>query len=154
MSDDLQSFASHTPWGDITLMFKDGVCHAVLLKATNAPICPEQNPVVQWLGHYFSGHGHMILPRIAMPRTSFQHRLRHALLEIPEGHTLTYGALANVLHSAPRAVGQALGANPFPILIPCHRVVAAHGIGGFSCGLQWKQHLLSFERRLSCIHPS
>ncbi len=62
------------------------------------------------------------------------------------GHTLTYGKLAKVLHSGPRAVGQALGANPVPILIPCHRVVAAHGLGGFSCGLEWKKRLLAFER--------
>jgi len=150
MSNLPQPFIYHTPWGDITLMFKNIVCHAVLLEANAAPICPAQHPVAQWLDNYFSGHEHMALPRMAIARTPFQHRLRHALLEIPEGRTLTYGALAKALHSAPRAVGQALGANPLPILIPCHRIIAAHGLGGFSCGLEWKQHLLTFERSLSC----
>jgi methylated-DNA-[protein]-cysteine S-methyltransferase len=58
-------------------------------------------------------------------------RVWHALMKIPAGRPTTYGALAQRLGTAPRAVGQACGANPLPILIPCHRVVAAGGLGGF-----------------------
>ena len=145
-------FAYHTPWGDITLVFKHRICHAVLLEAHDAPVCPAGNPVAQWLNRYFYEHECTPLPHIADARTPFQRRLRQALLKIPRGHTLTYGALAEQLHSAPQAVGQALGANPFPILIPCHRVIAAHGLGGFSCGLKWKRHLLAHERSLACGH--
>ena len=63
--------------------------------------------------------------------TPFQLRVWHALMNIPAGSATTYGGLAKGLGSAARAVGQACGANPLPILIPCHRVVAAHGLGGF-----------------------
>ena len=64
--------------------------------------------------------------------TPFQRRLWAALCEIPRGKTLTYGELARRLGGEPRAVGQACGDNRLPIVIPCHRVVAANGIGGFA----------------------
>jgi methylated-DNA-[protein]-cysteine S-methyltransferase len=64
--------------------------------------------------------------------TPFQQRLWAALCEIPRGKTLTYGALAERLQAEPRAVGQACGDNRLPIVIPCHRVVAANGLGGFA----------------------
>lgn len=63
--------------------------------------------------------------------TEFQRKVWQALLEIPSGGTFTYGELAARLGSAPRAVGQACGANPIPVIIPCHRVLARHGLGGF-----------------------
>ncbi len=64
--------------------------------------------------------------------TEFQRRLWAALCEIPRGKTLTYGEMARKLGGEARAVGQACGDNKLPIVIPCHRVVAADGIGGFS----------------------
>src|SRR5512139_194808 len=63
--------------------------------------------------------------------TPFQLRVWHALMRIQAGQSTTYGALAKQLDTAARAVGQACGANPLPVLIPCHRVVAAGGLGGF-----------------------
>jgi methylated-DNA-[protein]-cysteine S-methyltransferase len=63
--------------------------------------------------------------------TEFQRQLWDALCEIPRGKTLTYGELAQRLGVEPRAVGQACGDNRLPIVIPCHRVIAADGIGGF-----------------------
>ncbi len=74
--------------------------------------------------------------RFALPLhiegTPFQRRLWDALCEIPRGKTLTYGELARRLEAEPRAVGQACGDNRLPIVIPCHRVVAADGLGGFA----------------------
>jgi len=64
--------------------------------------------------------------------TQFQRRLWLALCEIPRGKTLTYGEMARKLEGEARAVGQACGDNKLPIVIPCHRVVAADGIGGFA----------------------
>jgi methylated-DNA-[protein]-cysteine S-methyltransferase len=64
--------------------------------------------------------------------TLFQRRLWAALCDIPRGKTLTYGALAELLQAEPRAVGQACGDNRLPIVIPCHRVIAANGLGGFA----------------------
>jgi methylated-DNA-[protein]-cysteine S-methyltransferase len=69
---------------------------------------------------------------LAIEGTPFQRRLWQALCEIPCGKTLTYGALAKRLGAEARAVGQACGDNRLPIVIPCHRVVAAGGIGGFA----------------------
>ena len=73
------------------------------------------------------------------------------MLEIPYGETRTYGELAARLDTAPVAVGQACGRNPVPILVPCHRVVGADSLGGFSSGgergQQLKRRLLAHERR-------
>jgi methylated-DNA-[protein]-cysteine S-methyltransferase len=95
-----------------------------------------------------------------VPRgTPFQLRVWHALMTLPAGKPTTYGALAKQLGTAARAVGQACGANPLPILIPCHRVVAASGLGGFmhaSSGtpLDVKTWLLAHERTASLKPPA
>lgn len=65
--------------------------------------------------------------------TPFQRRVWAAIAAIPCAQTRTYGQLAGELHNAPRAVGQACGANPYPLAVPCHRVVASGGgLGGFA----------------------
>ncbi|MFZ6675592.1 methylated-DNA--[protein]-cysteine S-methyltransferase [Undibacterium sp. Xuan67W] len=62
----------------------------------------------------------------------FQTKVWQAISSIPRGEVLTYGQIAKHIKSAPRAVGQACGANWFPLVIPCHRVTAAGGLGGFA----------------------
>jgi methylated-DNA-[protein]-cysteine S-methyltransferase len=84
--------------------------------------------------------------------TPFQRQLWDALCDIPRGKTLTYGELARRLGGEARAVGQACGDNRLPIVIPCHRVVAANGIGGFAHAtsgylLEAKRWLLAHERQ-------
>lgn len=69
---------------------------------------------------------------LATVGTHFQQRVWGAIASIPRGTVRTYGDLARLLGSAPRAVGQACGANWFPLVVPCHRVTAAGGLGGFS----------------------
>lgn len=134
-----------SPYGRLTLELDGSVCHAVHLQTTRVlSECPADHPVALWLRAYFAGHV-LPLPLLAPPRTPFQSRLRQALLAIPKGQTRTYGEMAEALGSSPRAVGQALGANPLPILIPCHRVVGAHGLGGFGSGIAWKKRLLKLE---------
>jgi methylated-DNA-[protein]-cysteine S-methyltransferase len=64
--------------------------------------------------------------------TPFQRRVWAMISSIPRGETMSYGAMARALRSGPRAVGQACGTNYFPLVIPCHRVVAAQGLGGFA----------------------
>lgn len=64
--------------------------------------------------------------------TEFQQRVWRAIAAIPRGKVQTYGQIAKKIGSAPRAVGQACGANWFPLIIPCHRVTAAAGLGGFA----------------------
>lgn len=63
--------------------------------------------------------------------TVFQRRVWEVIASIPRGRTLSYGQVARRVRSAPRAVGQACGANWFPLVIPCHRVIGADGLGGF-----------------------
>lgn len=83
--------------------------------------------------------------------TAFAVQVLEACAEIPFGETVTYGQLAHRIGNpgAVRAVGGALGRNPLPILIPCHRVLSGSGIGGFSGGLEWKRRLLGVEGLLS-----
>ena len=83
--------------------------------------------------------------------TAFQRRVWAAIGSIPRGRTLTYGQVAKALRSGARPVGQACGANWFPLAIPCHRVVAAAGLGGFGhhgegFQLEIKRWLLDHER--------
>ncbi len=78
--------------------------------------------------------------------TPFQRRVLCHVATIPRGETRTYGDVARALGTGARAVGQALGANPVPLFIPCHRVVASDGIGGFSGpGVGAKRRLLRLE---------
>lgn len=77
----------------------------------------------------------------------FTQRVLRALLRVPSGTVLTYGQLAAKAGSpqAARAVGGAVGRNPIPVIVPCHRVVASNGIGGFGLGLECKRTLLALE---------
>lgn len=81
--------------------------------------------------------------------TPFQRQVWLTAREIPWGQTCAYGDLAERMgrsRAAARAVGQALGANPVPIVVPCHRILAAGGgLGGFGAGLEWKRELLRVE---------
>lgn len=74
---------------------------------------------------------HFDLP-LAEAGTAFQNKVWQVISAIPRGEVLTYGDVARMIHSGPRAVGQACGANWFPIVIPCHRVTGAGGLGGFA----------------------
>jgi methylated-DNA-[protein]-cysteine S-methyltransferase len=83
--------------------------------------------------------------------TEHQMKVWQAMCEIPSGQVQTYGNLAALLHSSPRAVGQACGNNPIPIVIPCHRVVSKAGLGGFmhssdNATLAIKRWLLAHEQ--------
>jgi O-6-methylguanine DNA methyltransferase len=129
-------------------------------KSKAAATAPASQPVARW--HELTSRAvHRALqgrPITAAPPvdlscgTTFQRKVWAALQSIPAGKTETYSHLAASLKKpkAARAVGSACGANPIPLLIPCHRVVAAHGgLGGFSGGLHWKKKLLGREGALS-----
>ncbi|MBF0155276.1 MAG: methylated-DNA--[protein]-cysteine S-methyltransferase [Magnetococcales bacterium] len=127
--------------------------HTIVALSPHPPLEPPEEPlqtqVQKWLTDYFSGHIQAVtnLP-LAPPGTPFQQRVWQQLHTIPPSQTETYGSLAHTLNTAPRAVGTALAANPIPILIPCHRVVAAHGPGGYSGiqGITGKCLLLQLEK--------
>jgi len=114
--------------------------------------------VRRWLDEYFNGKrtenavmGTKKDGRISVrPKgTAFQQRVWQALLTIPYGKTVSYGEIAWMVGcKSAQAVGQAVGANPIALLIPCHRVIAAHGkIGGYEYGIEIKKRLLELEQR-------
>jgi methylated-DNA-[protein]-cysteine S-methyltransferase len=104
------------------------------------------------LNAYFNDPRHQFALPIKLNGTNFQQHVWDALCDIPAGAPLTYGQLAKKLATAPRAVGGACGTNPIPIIVPCHRVVSASGLGGFMQtrylgSLKIKSWLLEHEAR-------
>lgn len=102
------------------------------------------------LGEYFTGGRRTFDIPLAPRGTSFQRAVWNALLAIPYGATVSYGELAFRIGkpSAVRAVGAANGANPIPVIIPCHRVIGANGsLTGYGGGIERKQWLLALEGR-------
>jgi len=99
------------------------------------------------LGEYLQGKRQRFGLPLRQPGTLFQDSVWRGLQAIPWGHTLTYAQLAERIGKpdAARAVGTALHKNRLPILIPCHRILAADGLGGFSAGREWKLALLAIE---------
>ena len=103
--------------------------------------------LARWIDDPARPHG---LP-LAKRGTPFQRRVWDIISTIPRGQTRRYGDIAEQLGSAARAVGGACGANPFPLLVPCHRVVGSQGLGGFARDtdghlIRVKQWLLAHER--------
>jgi methylated-DNA-[protein]-cysteine S-methyltransferase len=74
-------------------------------------------------------------------------RIYREVRTVPAGTTKTYGEIAKNAGTVPRVVGQAMARNPTPLVIPCHRIVAAHGIGGFSPSVEIKEALLGMETK-------
>jgi methylated-DNA-[protein]-cysteine S-methyltransferase len=99
------------------------------------------------LAAYFDGRIHSFNLPLAPAGTPFERRVWTAMRAIPYGQTRRYGELAIELGSAPRAIGRACGHNPIAIVVPCHRVLARSGIGGYSggAGLATKRALLALE---------
>lgn len=108
---------------------------------------PVLTQAVRWLERYF--HGEKPSPAelpLAPEGTAFQRCVWQQLLAIPYGETVTYGDIAGALHSAPRAVGSAVGKNPISIIVPCHRVLGAGGsLTGYAGGVERKTALLRLE---------
>ncbi len=104
------------------------------------------------LGEYFAGQRRAFTLALDPRGTAFQRRAWEVLATIPFGETLSYGAQASALGGArlARAAGAANGRNPLPIVVPCHRVIAADGtIGGYAGGVRVKEWLLAHERHVA-----
>lgn len=110
---------------------------------------PTVASVATQLDEYFAGKRTSFDFTLRIRGTPFEERVWTALTKVPHGATVSYAQLAQAIGSpgAARAVGGAVGRNPLPICVPCHRVIAADGsIGGFSGGLPAKRRLLAVER--------
>lgn len=98
---------------------------------SQAPRAELAEKVCEQLRRYFrDGRFEFDLP-IKLSGTPHQLKVWRAMQRIPTGQVVTYGAIAEKIRSSPRAVGRACGDNPIPIVVPCHRVVAKNGTGGF-----------------------
>ncbi len=117
-------------------------------------VLPGSHPVIARttaaLEAYFAGHAEPFdLPLDLPGLTPFQRSVIEAMRAVPYGALTTYGALAEDVDrpAASRAVGQVCNINPVPIVVPCHRIVAADGsLGGYAAGTEVKRHLLELER--------
>ena len=138
----------HSPVGDITIAIdggsvvsldwgwvRDQAVDDLLLKAKTQ------------LDDYFDGGSRAFDLPLQPAGTEFQRRVWSLMQEIPYGGTMTYCEMSDRLNSSARAVGMACGANPIPLIIPCHRVLAANGMGGYSGdgGVETKVALLRLE---------
>jgi len=125
-----------SPIGALAIYFNDSaVCELNFLHPPDDEQ-PEETPaaarVAAQLQAYFSSSVRPFSFPVLLRGTDFQRRVWHALQQIPAGEVRTYGQLAEQLHSSARAVGNACRQNPVPLVVPCHRVVSARGIGGFA----------------------
>jgi methylated-DNA-[protein]-cysteine S-methyltransferase len=121
-------------------------------RAEVGPTTPLAMEVVRQLRAWLADSRHCFSLPLAPQGTPFQRQVWAGIAAIPPGETRQYGELAAALRTSPRAVGNACGANHYPVIIPCHRVVAAnHGLGGFARQrggflLDVKRWLLAHER--------
>jgi len=159
-------FVFETPAGWVAARFTDnGLCELALPCSTraeaesrllgkgvieeNVETHVEAERLAGELRRYFAGERARFTVRVDLhDLTDWQRRVLLKTAAIPYGDLVTHGELAAAVGSpgAARAVGQAMARNPVPIVVPCHRVVAASGkLGGFSAGLEWKRRLLALE---------
>jgi methylated-DNA-[protein]-cysteine S-methyltransferase len=135
-SHSLFSAIVEAPFGAVGIRTEPGVIRELVylspVFSEKAPADPLSERAARQLERYFAEPDFRFDLPLALVGTDFQRRVWEVISAIPRGEVLTYGAVARMIRSAPRAVGQACGANWFPLVIPCHRVTASGGLGGFS----------------------
>lgn len=144
-----------SPVGRLTVIERDGAITRLTWQdpppAEVAEVTPPLLAAAKQLAEFFAGQRDAFDLPLEPAGSAFQKAVWRAMLAIPLGQTLTYGEIAGQVGGVARAVGGACGANPIPVIIPCHRVVAAAGrLGGFSGagGVATKRQLLTFEGAL------
>jgi methylated-DNA-[protein]-cysteine S-methyltransferase len=145
-----QRLSIPSPLGDLTLTEDSGAIVSLWWGGTahgnGSALLAE---AARQLDAYFAGELAAFDLPLRPAGSPFEQRVWTAMRRIPYGKTQCYGELAAAIGSAARAVGGACGSNPIPIVIPCHRVLAKTGLGGYSGngGLKTKKTLLSIEAR-------
>ncbi|WP_375550464.1 methylated-DNA--[protein]-cysteine S-methyltransferase [Rhodophyticola porphyridii] len=143
-----------TPVGWLTLTEEDGAITAVRWRqGAGAASTPILRQAVAELEAYFAGDLTVFTVPLAPSGSTFQRAVCDAISAIPYGYTRTYGEIAADLGQSAQSVGQACGGNQIPILIPCHRVMGAKGLTGFSGGggVETKVALLRHEGAASLL---
>ncbi len=142
-----------TEKGIIFIRYIHGIPSPAALQALEKQYKVQENrhfftELISQLDFYFNGQPVHFKTKLDLTGTPFQKKVWRAVQQIPRGQTKTYGQIASELGSpgASRAIGAANGANPVPILVPCHRVLASGGkLGGYAGGLKVKDALLRLE---------
>ncbi len=149
----MPQLAVNTPIGPLAIAEEDG---AIVSIDWGWPAASVETTLLvracRQVEEYFAGRRTSFDLPLAPPGTPFQRRVWQELTAIPYGQTRSYGELAAALGTAPRALGGACGRNPIPVVIPCHRVLAAdRRLGGYSGldGIETKRFLLTLEGVLS-----
>jgi len=144
----------NSPVGPLTVWVTDGAITRLdwtdQPQSGDAPILAE---AAQQLAEYFAGTRQVFDLPLAPKGSDFQVAVCSAMSAIPFGETRTYGDIARDLGVPAQAIGQACGGNPIPVIIPCHRVLGASGLGGFSGagGVEAKVALLKHEGAASLL---
>ncbi len=144
-----------TPVGIITVEGDTDTVHGVRITASGETIEGTTEPVIHavaQLQEWFAGERTLFDLPLAPAATPRGQALRDAMVAIGYGETLSYGALADLAASSARAIGQACARNPFPIIVPCHRVLNTDGrLGAYSAGQGsiTKRWLLDHEQRFA-----
>ena len=143
-----------SPVGRLVLECDGDVLIGIWLPSATRPrlrpaddVPPVLKETANQLEAYFAGERVDFDVPMDLDGTDFQRQVWAELSRIPYGETISYGELARRVGrpKGPRAVGQANGRNPIPIIVPCHRVLASNGIGGYGGGLPMKRALLAVE---------
>jgi methylated-DNA-[protein]-cysteine S-methyltransferase len=138
MSQTIQLFSAivEAPFGAIGIRVDAGVLRELVYLPPSfdekAPVDTLSELTARQVGRYLADPDFRFDLPLVEVGTAFQRKVWGAIATIPRGDVWTYGQVAKAIRSAPRAVGQACGANWYPLVIPCHRVTAAGGLGGFS----------------------
>ena len=134
--------------GPITIFEEGGKIVSLLFSySEHSDSSPLLEKAKEEIEEYYQGKRKTFDLPLDAKGTEFQKRVWKELLDIRYGETLSYGEIGDRIGTkAYRAIGNACGKNPIPILIPCHRVVGKDNIGGFSLGLDLKRKLLNIER--------
>lgn len=138
----------HTQFGDLTLVEEDGALVSLVWGwAAHQDTSELLDRAVQQLADYDQGNRTRFDLPLRVIGTDFQRDVCRLMSDIPFGYTRTYGEIAKELGVPAQAVGQACGGNPIPVIIPCHRVMGAKGLTGFSGqgGVETKVALLRHE---------
>lgn len=137
MSSQLARAVIAAPFGSLLLTANDEFLIDIALHTETVPPTAPASPLLQEAARQFEAYFDDPGWRFSLPLpdigTAYQQKVWQALLAIPPGSAKSYGQLAQALASAPRAVAGACRANRFPLIIPCPRVIASHGLGGY-CG--------------------
>jgi len=134
--DDYYQARVKAPFGVLGVRTEGELVSEIVFLPKSVGALAPQNPLAEkaakQIARYLADPAFRFRLPLKVVGTAFQRRVWDAISAIPSGSTLSYGAIAKALRSGPRAVGQACGANWFPLVVPCHRVVASGGIGGFA----------------------